>query len=418
MPKYFEWQRGFDRSLLLSKIEKSRTIKGGRCSFNSMEYAYWLPVLNSSISACEKVGPLKATSIERAVSDPQERLNNPEAFLDRCQEKFDKLTSAPKQKYVAIFYLTYDGPQLFKEITDHNCRIRWQPNRNSRFYKRAIAARDELSDIFKAKNVTINLNGITALLVHVEAYNREHANEQAGNAIDKVRGLLNLIVNRSRTINPFSRLTTPHAINKFRLGPFRTLHNPNGSLAAKMFWYEPRWSHDIESAKFQGDAKTTNRSILQWWNKTQRNKLVSHISEGLIRYCRALDQHDTAAALLDLWSALEFLTLTQNEKYDVTVSRIIRLFKEHNDARQIATHLKLRRNSTVHAAKNFDSAEADAVVLQAELLVSQILFFCMRYGNSFCNSEELIKFLSLNLDEGTLKRERKIENLFIRYQNR
>jgi len=254
--------------------------------------------------------------------------------------------------------------------------------------------------------------------VHVNAYNIEHANEQAGNAIDKVRGLLNLIVNNSRMINPFARLTKPHAINKFRLGPYRTLHHPDGSLAAKMFWYEPRWSHEIESAKFKGDTNATNKSILKWWNMAVKNQLAPHISEGLLRYCRALDQHDTGAALLDLWSTLEFLTVTQNEKYDVTVSRIVRLFKDHNDARQIANHLKLRRNSTVHAAKNFDADEADVILLQAELLVSQALFFYMRYGNKFHNSGELVKFLNLTTDQDALKRDRKIESLFLKYQNR
>jgi hypothetical protein len=185
-----------------------------------------------------------------------------------------------------------------------------------------------------------------------------------------------------------------------------------------MFWYEPRWSHDTQSAQFKGDAKTTNKSILKWWNKAQKNNLAAHISEGLLRYCRALDQHDTSAALLDLWGALEFLTVTQNEKYDVTVNRIVRLFKDHDDARQIATHLRLRRNSTVHAAKNFDAHESDAVLMQGELLVSQILFFCIRYGSEFHNPEELVKFLNLTLDQMVLKRGRKIEGLFLRYQNR
>jgi hypothetical protein len=254
--------------------------------------------------------------------------------------------------------------------------------------------------------------------VHVEAHSFEHANEQATNVLDLLRGILNLIVNSSRSINPFARLMKPHAVNRFRLGPYRTIHHPDGSLASQMFWYEPRWIHDQESVKFAGTAESAKANILKWWKKTQSNPLRDNITEGLLRYCRALDQHDTDAALLGLWSALEYLTGTQKEKYDVTVSRITRLFKDHPHARQIALHVKLRRNSTIHAARSPANDEADTVIMQAETLVREIIVFYMKNGKVFRDQQELIDFLDLSMDLQALFRRKEIIGHFIKYQNR
>jgi len=185
-----------------------------------------------------------------------------------------------------------------------------------------------------------------------------------------------------------------------------------------MFWYEPRWAHDQESVKFAGPMEKTKANILKWWKRAQFNPLRDNIADGLLRYCRALDQHDTDSALLGLWGTLENLTGTQSEKYEVTVSRIVKLFKDHDDARQVALHLKLRRNATVHAARSPTHDEIDAVLLQAETLVGQIIFFYIKQGKQFRNQQELIDFLDLSLNQEKLLRHRQIIGQFIQYQNR
>lgn len=418
MATYFEWEKGFDPKLLLSKLAHCRTINNGRCSFDAAEHAFWTPVINSSIKADKIVGSLKSLAISQTISDPAETFNDPATFLARCDTRFEILKNAKKTKYVAVFHITYVGPKLFDSIDDGSCRIYWQRNATNKFYSKALTARKKLADLLDAKNVSAETNKLTALLAHVEAINPEHAHDQAADAVDRIRGLLNLIVNSNRGLNPFARLMKPHAINKFRLGPYRTIHNTDGSLAAEMFWYEPRWSHETETAKFKDDPKTVKKSISKWWKKTRKNPLWDHIADGLTRYCRALDQHDTDATLLDLWGALEFMTGTQNERYDVTVDRIIRLFKDSIEARQIATHLKLRRNSSVHAARSIRHEEIDTILIQAETLVSQILFFCINHGMNFKNQRELVRFLDVSLDQAALKRNNEIVRFFIKFHNR
>jgi hypothetical protein len=89
--------------------------------------------------------------------------------------------------------------------------------------------------------------------------------------------MLNLLVNSTRGINPFGRhFHTPHAVNRFRRGPYQTLHNADGTLAVDMFWYEPRWQHDFETVKFQDSADNWKKVLCDAWSKFQRNPLTLH----------------------------------------------------------------------------------------------------------------------------------------------
>jgi len=247
----FQWESGFDRNFLLKNLANCRTVKGTTCSFN-INYRFWLPVLISAIRADKIVGSLKARCVNNAVHDPTLILTNADGFLARCQQGFDTITKAKKQKYVVLFNITYTGPKLFIRISDGGCRIFWQPQASNRFLKRALAAREKLSHILAARKVPTNIDGLTTLLVHLEAIDVPEAYDQAANSVDRLRGLLNLIVNANRGPNPFAGLglSTPHAVNSFRLGPYRTVHRTDGELAAEQFWYEPRWSHEGGSVKF------------------------------------------------------------------------------------------------------------------------------------------------------------------------
>jgi hypothetical protein len=102
----------------------------------------------------------------------------------------------------------------------------------------------------------------------------------------------------------------------------------------------------------------------------------------------------------------------------VTVDRTVRLFLDRDDARQVAHHVRLRRNSTIHAARTLNQQEADTILVQAETLVSQVLFFCIRDGKRFVDKSELFSFLDLSLDKTTLRRKVALSKFFVQYQER
>jgi hypothetical protein len=76
-------------------------------------------------------------------------------------------------------------------------------------------------------------------------------------------------------------------------------------------------------------------------------------------------------SLLGMWQVLEKLTGT--DRYDLLIDRLVRLFRDPEEAREIANHVRLRRNQTVHSAHNI-SSEAHSILLQVETLASQAIF--------------------------------------------
>lgn len=293
MSARFKWEPGFNNPLLIGKIADCRNIgQDGRVSFNSLDYHFWLPVLESAVRASDSVEHLKHRCIVQAVNDASLNLKDSAAFLQRCEKAYDQLSSRPKTKFVVVMSMTYSGQPLFTLMKDGDTRIQWQSNPNSKFMRVARKARHGLANIRRNHNVSEEPAEITNLLVHVSAYDPHHAHDIATDSMDSLRGMLNLFVNSNLSVNPFSRLVRPHAVNRFRPGPYRTVHKADGSLATETFWYEHRWLHERPTVKFEdGGTETFKKNLQEWWAKLQHNPLRNHIRQGLLRYCRALDLH-------------------------------------------------------------------------------------------------------------------------------
>lgn len=418
--KRFSWEPGFDNARLLRNLADCRKVgTDGRVAFDGWDYPYWLPVLESAVHVHEDIGQqLKHGCITRAVNDATVTLKDGDAFLQRCEVAYTQLTARPKQNYIVYFSLTYAGAPLFSRISDGDVSLRWLP-KNSRILRKIRKAQGDIARQLRDHKVADEPPESTYLLAYVSAYDAHDAHTLATDSVDCLRGMLNLFVNSNRGINPFGRLRRPHAINRFRSGPYRTLHRSDGSLATETFWYEHPWLHEIPSVTFKTDSfEKFKKQFHQWWGKLQRNPLKNHIKQGLLRFCRALDMHDAEPSLTEMWGALESLTGTQNERGDLTVGRTIQLFRDKDDARQVANHIRVRRNSTIHAARTLQQQEADAILVHAEILVSRVLFFSLKEGKRFADRQELYNFLDLRLDETKLKRTMTLSKFFVEYQSR
>ncbi|TPM30037.1 hypothetical protein [Mesorhizobium sp. B2-3-4] len=232
------------------------------------------------------------------------------------------------------------------------------------------------------------------IIVHVRARDIHSAYEGGIETIDRLRGLLNLFTNRRTGPKLSWYIDGPHAINRFRLGPFQTIHKPDGDLVTEMFWYEPRWVHERASMTTPvDDIGRSRKAIMGWWRKINRSPFRKEILAGLTRYCRALDQHDHDACLLGLWQAIEQLTVTPWAKYEITVRRASKVTSNRLVGQQIAQHLRIRRNTNIHAARSPGEDERDIILFQAERLVSDILFFHIMNEKHFKSHQELISYL-------------------------
>lgn len=415
----FRWEAGFDPGFILRKIDKVRTVKDGRSSFSAFEYEFWLPVLNSAVVASGRGKALKSSVITKALSDGLYDLKQPaEQFLALCETKLSQITSAQLNDYVVFCLVTHKGPRLLTEIKDGDTRIVWDPPKSNQFYKAALATRqsDTLQSVKHSCGVNDDREGLVPVLIFVRALNPRSAYEIGVDALDHLRGIINLLINSQRQINPMAALSSspPHAINRIRRAPYQTVHKLDGTFAAEMIWYEPRWSHAAKAITFSGSIAAHRKTIMKWWRNSKIGPLGELLSEGYVRYCRALDNHDRDVSLTELWSSLELLLGTY--KNDELVSRIVRLFEDETTARQLAEHIRVRRNATIHAGSGPDHLEADTVVMQAQRLVARTLTFLTNDHVPFKSAREFYQFLDLPLNSNELKRQQTLIGEFLKYR--
>ena len=418
MSAHFSWENGFNPTLLLEKLTETRKVVDQRVELDSFASSFWTPILSSAVRASTEAAALKDTCIKNAIFNPDSKLSKPAQFIKECEKAFKQLVGRPTERFFLFCSVTYEGKRLFETLVDPICTLTWAPAPSCQRYKRALLEREKISDLIKRYSVDQPSTGLTDVLVEVKAASAREAAEIALDAIDRFRGIINLLANNNAHRLLRFGTTTQHAVNRFRRGPFATIHKNDGELATEIVWYEPRWFHNERTIEFSPAQKELQKDIRRWWKRARNGPLAEHIGIGLIRYCHALDDHDLSLSMLRLWATLEMLTATTNAKYDITVNRIVRLFSDNEDARQVAEHIRKWRNANVHTATVPDGWDIDAIIHHAELLCSKLLQFCLVEGSKFSDVSELCSFLDSDLDLASLKRKRRIANSFMAFRNR
>jgi hypothetical protein len=228
---------------------------------------------------------------------------------------------------------------------------------------------------------------------------------QSGNkaldTIDLIRGIWNLWENRKHWIGLSSGKRYP--INKFVLGPLHTLHNPNGKLATKSWWYDPEYVHPPRLLYNQPRKLANLYQFESSVRKYLRKSNYSSVLElALILYTRALDLTNWEDSFLRLWIVLENLTRTSpKDNYAVTVRRASFIFGGEEYSRQVLKSLKDYRNQVVHAES--ESVDIEGYIYQLKRHVEALLEFLIRNKYGFKNLNDAMKLFDLPCDIQALR---------------
>lgn len=161
---------------------------------------------------------------------------------------------------------------LVNSLSSDGIRLFWLKSANSSFMRKALTERrSAISTGSPNSGIEDPDNARTYLKVVISERGFHEAHDRAVQIVDIFRGLINVFNNQNRYVGALSSLEKRHAVNRFRIGPFRTLHNLDGSLATPIYWYEPRWSHDLKSPSFAGGPHAQRQNIRSWWEKIDRN---------------------------------------------------------------------------------------------------------------------------------------------------
>jgi hypothetical protein len=238
------------------------------------------------------------------------------------------------------------------------------------------------------------------------------AQEVAMERLDCLRGIWNFVLNRL----VWSELTSDQdrAINKIKTGPVYTVHRPDGSSAADVWWYEIVPTKDPFSVDLSGKWQQIERVSASVRAAISETKLGPDLRKLFVRYCRALDGIDHDVTILHLWGILETLTATGSERYDTTIQRVRFCYGDEPLPWYVLELLRERRNRIAHAGMG--GSDARTAALQLHRYVAALLTFAIQVSGRFTSLEEFGQFLSMPSDAAKLRNEIAMRRAALRYQ--
>lgn len=236
--------------------------------------------------------------------------------------------------------------------------------------------------------------GYQAVRVHVHARSPAEAAQLALDRLDLLRAIWNLHLQHGQTKITWGRRNDP--VNQIVLGPLHSLHHPSGKLATETFWYEPGYRFPPQPLTLSKERDKLFTFESQIRNCLKQLNYRTTMEQALLRYVRALDEHDWQKSFSRLWSLLELLTHTQYATYDVTIQRACFLFEERDYYRQVLEHLRENRNRSTHDDEG--SAEIEVLMYQLKTIIDVLLVRQIFNRLKFDSMAEWGEFLDMPVD--------------------
>lgn len=396
-----QWKKsGYDIDSLLERIHRLR---------HTFDVNLYLPVFLTALSWPKDIPEAERFQIIKKSILP--------ALEGDCAPEQRKVLQALEDNS-RVYLKTRPVEYVFATTVSISSRLRVSPRKhlgcNLRFSKTMPKAfKSEWVDQ-KAELHSIKAHPAKFKAVRVSLLTRsaEEAWRRGSDAVDLLRGIWNFGVGRRRFQVTLMGEYGP--FNRVMLGPQATLHWPDGRLA----------DEKLQPFPFVAKSPVTDPSewqamllVEQQINRALRKISYRHLIENaFIRYCRAMDDSDLEASLLQLWSILEQLAASGGDRYDILIRRVSALWDNPEPYRSVLQHLREIRNSYVHAGHS--SEEIEALVGQLKFFVEELIGFHLAQGHQFSKFEEASQFLDYSSRPEVLERQIDLRRLALRYRTK
>jgi hypothetical protein len=239
--------------------------------------------------------------------------------------------------------------------------------------------------------------------VSVQARSHLEALERGLDALDLVRGLWNLAVNRNVGIRQSGGIRRP--VNRLVLGPVHSLHDPEGRLVDESPWIEDDYVGALVTYNLKPDWAYVQEYERFVWQELSRIPYRRDLETSIRRYARALDRRDWNSSFVHLWGLLE--TLTGTYRHEKVISRTLSfVINEHKPFyRQTLKHLKGYRNRTVHGGH--ETAVVETLLYDLKSHAENLLDFHLSAIPAFENIEDAGHFLDTAAEADVWRRSTK-----------
>jgi hypothetical protein len=396
------WKKDYEPIPVLKKIESARKVRSdGKVIFEGWEFREYVTVVHSMLDFPENMPEETSRSaVSKAIFTAGEKGEiTTKSLLAEVNKLEHKYQSQPTEKYVLATSISIDSSLKLKRIRVGNTTITFEKQLPAKF-------RTEIEKVAKDVENQLFASAPTDYLyvrIYTSARSIPQAANQALDTLDFVRGIWNWTLNMRHSIR--STLGgKPKPINEIILGPFHTLHKPDGALIGDMWWWEPSYLGAITPFSFKKEELEKVDESFKYVRKIfKTHNYPQLIQNAFIRYARALDERVWTTAFLKLWSILELLTATNTSRanYDTTKERVAFLYAERDYHMQALQHLREYRNSAVHFDKSNSAMET--YLYQLKNYVEYLFRFHLSKKYKLESIQDVAEFLSLPYDDKILK---------------
>lgn len=396
MPQDFTFKKGFSAERILDRIKSMRVIAPDGSVTLSMGLSDdWRSIATSALNRPDHASDQAFRSAVRtAIFSPKlGEAFTVKDFEAECRAAFGKFLARPQSDFRLFFELSLLPTRPATWLAANGCRIYFDPSPRSILMQAARTARESAwQKQFPGKTISGPRHGLMPVIVHVKARSSREARQQAVDGLDEIRGLINFVLNERRLSQTSFGPRKP--VNFVRMATMQTVHKEDGTMVSGDFWYEREWVDTKAVSLTVGENPTMNR-FQSAHSKLSRptNGLAEYARVALRQYARALDDENWTNAFLDLWVVLEYLTGISHADYDRLVSRASFMYEQHADMRELAQHLRVRRNEIVHSSAQ--DADAEELIFQAKRLIEPLLQFYIINPFNLKSIEEVRQFLDL-----------------------
>ena len=225
------------------------------------------------------------------------------------------------------------------------------------------------------------------------------AADYALNALHLLRGLWTLFAQYGSFSMSFGSLKQK-SVGVIHAGPLRTIHEPDGKLVGKLFWYELGYTGDQKLFRPKNGWKKLDTRRRWAARRIMFLPYRNDLEDLIIRFVSALDNTDLDVAFLQIWSLLE--KLTDTSKHDEIVQRASRIFADRELATDMLRAMRSRRNQYVHAADAGEDREQSVHLIKR--LVEPHFLCLIRNDFKIQSIQEYGEFLSMPTDLNALNK--------------
>lgn len=396
-----EWRHTFER------LNRARTQKDNKVSYEALASVFWNSLLSTSIKFDEKIPQAVRDSIVTSAlfSPTSDGKINSQKFWEAVETKEREYLKKQKEEFYLLTNILISGTLPFKKIKIRDSFIYLGIN-NKKYCRRSLATR--IKSMFPKHK-----DGGVYFLIKTAARSPLEAGDIALYDLDILRGIFNLLLGYAKmTIIESHPSSKP--INCVNLGDIHTLHYKDGKLAFEDFWYE---LNDFPNREVYNISPKSEKVRKQTFKMIKRIllsvDLKEDVYEAIVRYTQALDHRNYDSVYIDLWSLLEFLTVTEQNSYDVTIRRISALYSNSSEATEILTRLRDFRNNLIH--RNYKNQISIIILQTLKKFVEDALLFYINNPLHLKNRAEIAEFLDLSKAKDHLQKRKSLINKALSY---